>query len=164
MKKPGAESHLPDPHVTADFQNRSEQNETYLGETIHTEPEQERESVQGEEHGASSEDEHDMEQFHPTTIQVELHIVHQEDNVPIPPPEHQIPLRQSTRERQPGYVFTCPSLGQPAYQPQPTVSAVGVQPVQCTHQCLCLPYFHHFQPPSIAPYPYLPVMYPAHCG
>ena len=38
-----AESHLPDPRVTSDFQDRSEQNETYLGETKHTEPGQERE-------------------------------------------------------------------------------------------------------------------------
>uniref|UniRef100_A0A8C4NM60 Gypsy retrotransposon integrase-like protein 1 n=1 Tax=Dicentrarchus labrax TaxID=13489 RepID=A0A8C4NM60_DICLA len=163
-ERPRAESHLPEPHVTPDSQNRSEQNETYLGETSHAEPEQDRESVRGEEQGTSSEDEQDIEQLRPATVQEELHAVHQENNAPTPQPEHQIPLRQSTRERRPGYVFTYPSLGRPAYHPRPTVSAVGIQPVQCTHQCLCTPYFHHFQPPSIAPYPYLPVVYPAHCG
>ncbi|ROL55341.1 hypothetical protein DPX16_22817 [Anabarilius grahami] len=49
MEKPRAGSYSPVPHVTPDFQNRSEQNETHLGEMIKAEPEQDRESVRDEE-------------------------------------------------------------------------------------------------------------------
>lgn len=82
VEKPRAESHLPAPHVTPDSQNRSEQDETYLEETAHVEPEKERESVRGEEQGTSSEDEYDMEQLQPTDVQEELHADHQEDMSP----------------------------------------------------------------------------------
>ncbi|TKS84065.1 Retrovirus-related Pol polyprotein from transposon 412 [Collichthys lucidus] len=162
-EKPRAESHLPGLNVMLDSQNRSKQTETHQGEVNHAEPEQEGEDVRGEEQGVSSGDEEDTGQLPPTTVQEEPHTVHQEDNVPTLQPEHQVPLRQSTRERRPGYVFTYPSLGQPAYQSRPTVGTVGIQPVQCSYQCLCPPYFHPFQPPSITPYQYLPVLYPAHC-
>lgn len=163
-ENPRAGSYSPVPHVTPAFQNRSKQNETHLGEKIHAEPEQNRESVRDEEQGTSSEDEYGMEQLQPATVQEELHAAHQENSIPTLQPEHQVPLRQSTRERRPSYVFTYPSLGQPAYHPRPTVSAVGIQPLQYTYQCPGTPYLHHFQPPSIAPCPYLPVVYPAHCG
>ncbi|KAJ7991309.1 hypothetical protein DPEC_G00295990 [Dallia pectoralis] len=162
MEKQRVERYLPVSPVTPDFQNRVERDETYLGETSPAEPEQDRESVRDEEQGLSSEDEHGMEQLQPATVQEDLHAVHQENIVSTSQPDHQIPMRQSTRERRPGYVFTYPSLGQPAYHPRSTVSAA--QPAQCTYQCLYTPYPHHFQPPSISPYPYLPVVYPAHCG
>lgn len=113
-ENPRAGSYSPVPHVTPAFQNRSKQNETHLGETIHAEPEQDRESVRDEEQGTSSEDEYGMEQLQPATVQEELHAAHQENSVPTLQPEHQVPLRQSTRERRPSYVFTYPSLGQPA--------------------------------------------------
>ncbi|CAL8392005.1 unnamed protein product [Arctogadus glacialis] len=96
----------------------------------------------------------DMGQAQYNTEQEEPQVTHQEEGAPEPQPEPQVVLRQSVRERRPGYVFTYPSLGQPAYQLRPTVNAVDIQPIHCGHMFYHYPYAHALQPPSIIP-PYL---------
>lgn len=70
-----------------------------------------------------------MDQPQPDNDQDIPQVADQVEGVPEPYLEHKVPLRQSTRERRPGYVFTYPSLGQPVYQLHLTVNAVEIQPV-----------------------------------
>lgn len=61
-------------------------------------------------------------------------------------------LRRSTRQRGPSHIFTYPSLGQPAFHPHPTVSAVTIQlPV---YPFLYYPFA--YSPIPLNPYTYLP--------
>lgn len=157
------EGHLRDPPATCEIRKRLEQSQTYLRDTTQTEAERERENVIGEEQGTCSEDEHDMDQPEPYNVEGAPHIVHRKAGTLEPQPEHQTPLRQSTRERRPGYVFTYPSIGQPAYQLCPTMNTVKIQPMQYAHLFYPQPYPYPFQPSSTTPYTYLPVTCPIHC-
>lgn len=155
-------SRLQEKPVSPEVHDRVEQNETYQRDTINPTPEQEPESDGDDEQEVLIEDEQHEEEPQTTAVQEEQNTVQLEAHLPIQQPEQQVPLRQSTRERRPGYVFTYPSLGQPAYQPRPTVSAVEIQPMQHTHPFLYSSYFHPFQVPMIPPYPYLPAMNPVY--
>lgn len=158
---PRFDSTLPDQNAGSESQKKPEQIDIHVRERLHVETEQERECVIGEEQETHSENENDMGQ--PNNDQHIPQAAYQEEGVPEPHPGPQIPLRQSTRERRPGYVFTYQSLGQLAYQLRPTVNATGIQPIQYSHLCYPQPYPHSFQAPPITPYTYPSIPYPVHC-
>ncbi|KAG7478534.1 hypothetical protein JOB18_001365 [Solea senegalensis] len=68
-----------------------------------------------------------------------------------------IPLRRSTRQRQPGRVFTYSSLGHPTYQTRPTVNALDTYIVPYWHS---QPFPLSFQSTPLLQCPYLPLNYP----
>lgn len=166
MEYPRTERNVPDQKVIHEPQGNREQSGTHWEKRLHVEPEREQQSVIEEESGVHSETEHDMDQPQPNGDQEIPEIVCSEEDIPEPQPECQVPLRHSTRVRRPGYMFTYPSLGQPAYQPRPTVNAVGIHPMQWNQLCYPHPYPLPFQPPmpsSITSYPFPPTIYPIHC-
>ncbi|MEQ2281570.1 hypothetical protein AMECASPLE_031845 [Ameca splendens] len=135
----------------------AEEDETNLSETAPGESEWEGECNRSGTQWEAGEDEQCDEELQSTCME-DLHPAPQEDNTPVPQAEHPVPLRKSIRERWPGPVFTYPSLGQPVYQPRSTVNAVGIQPTLSMYQSSPSLYLHPIQPPSISPYPYLPVV------
>ena len=166
MENPRTDCNLPNQSGTRESQRHQEQIEPRREERVLVEPEQERESGSEEEQEVHSETEQEEDQPQPNNNQEvgPPEVIDLEEDIPEPQPERQPPLRHSTRVRRPGYMFTYPSLGQPAYQPRPTVNAVGIQPMQWPQ--LCYPYPLSFQPqipPSITHYPFAPTTYPIHC-
>ena len=161
------ESNLPRSSVTSPIRSRPGPSGTPIRQRNNVELEREVENVMderdvnNEEPDINSESEQDrnqsqqdMGQAQYNTEQEEPQVTHKEEGAPEPQPEPQVVLRQSVRERRPGYVFTYPSLGQPAYQLRPTVNAVDIQPIHYGHMFYHYPYAHALQPPSIIP-PYL---------
>lgn len=154
----------PDQNTVGEPQDITEQDVTNPMEATPTEPDQERECGRSGRQGLDRVDEPYVEE--PQQIVVEdTYPAPPEGNIPTHGTAHSVPIRQSTRERRPGYVFTYPTLGQPTYQPRSTVNTAGIQSLQCMHQCFPPPSFHPIKPPFINSCPYLlPVMYPTHCG
>ncbi|KAK0146685.1 hypothetical protein N1851_013968 [Merluccius polli] len=146
----------PGPDVIQEPQENIGQDQIQQEQRVDVESEQERESVIEEEQEVHSEAERDMDQLQPSDDQQPPEVVCLEEDIAGPlQPEHPAPLRHSSRVRRPGYMFTYPSLGQPAYLPRPTVNAVGIHPMQWPQLCYPQPYPLPFQPPmspSITPY------------
>uniref|UniRef100_A0A3Q1FHA2 Gypsy retrotransposon integrase-like protein 1 n=1 Tax=Acanthochromis polyacanthus TaxID=80966 RepID=A0A3Q1FHA2_9TELE len=160
--EPRNEVNPPNQSVACEAQHQSDQSEPQREERIRVEPSQERENLMDEEQGTHSESEHVVDQPQPNNDQELLQIPHQEEDVPEHQLGHQTPLRQSSRLRRPGYMFTYPSLGQPAYQLRPTVNAVITQPTLHSYQSYPYPYLDASCPPA-PPYPYIPAAYSIPC-
>ncbi|KAK0141865.1 hypothetical protein N1851_020463 [Merluccius polli] len=154
----------PGPDVIQEPQENIGQDQIQQEQRVDVESEQERESVIEEEQEVHSEAERDMDQLQPSDDQQPPEVVCLEEDIAGPlQPEHPAPLRHSSRVRRPGYMFTYPSLGQPAYLPRPTVNAVGIHPMQWPQLCYPQPYPLPFQPPmspSITPYSFPHTTYP----
>lgn len=173
-RHPRVESQHPDQQVHSESHSRPGPSQTRQSERHYIHPEQVRDTVIEGEH-VYSDRESDMDQPEPDNNQEEPQLLHQEEDglQPAPGPasgpspelEPASPprSRQSTRQRRPNVVFTYPSLGQPTYQPRPTVNAVGAQPAQYPFLYHPSPYSQLFYPSPLTPNPYLPVPYPIPC-
>ncbi|KAK0130548.1 hypothetical protein N1851_035225 [Merluccius polli] len=116
----------PGPDVIQEPQENIGQDQIQQEQRVDVESEQERESVIEEEQEVHSEAERDMDQLQPSDDQQPPEVVCLEEDIAGPlQPEHPAPLRHSSRVRRPGYMFTYPSLGQPAYLPRPTVGSTS---------------------------------------
>lgn len=147
-------------------QKSFEQREVLQEEIAVTEPEQERETITEEEPEVHSGTGSDTDQPPANGDQGTPEAADVEEDIEVPQPQRQASLRQSTRVRRPGYVFTYPSLGQPAYQQRPVVNAVGVHLMQWPQLCYPQTYNPPFQPSmlsSIPTYPFINPTYPIYC-
>lgn len=144
----------PDPEVIQEPQRNLEQTQIHQQDRIDAEPEQERVSVTNEEPEVHSEAEQDVNQHQPNDNQQIPDVVYREEDISEPSQLGQpAPQRRSTRVRRPSYMFTYPSLGQPAYQPRPTVNAVGIHPMQWPQLSYSHLYPLPFQPSISQPIP-----------
>lgn len=161
----------PSEPVHSESQSRLPSSETRRVEEAHAQPEQDQDIVT-EEQVIPRQDRQDTDLPQPVN-HPDVPQLHQEVHVREPSPEPATDaeqqwtchpespphLRQSTRQRRPNMIFTYPSLGQPAYQPRPSVNAVGVrQPASYPFQ-----YYPSFYPPLLTPTPYLPFSYAIPC-
>lgn len=85
-----------------------------------------------------------------------------EEQTPGSQPYSLIPVRRSTRRRQPGQMLTYSSLGHPTYESRPSVNTVDAYLVPSADLWYSQPYTPPFQGPPLVQFPYLPFLYPIH--